>query len=114
VRSLFHTNVSINAFRPHISISAVEHGIRMTSTGYKHNERVGQFTPETGAEELEKAARLASRDVPDHYSTVDEAIQAAFEATPDLQRCPASNPHEKQFFGWTTPSAGPSLALTSR
>jgi hypothetical protein len=49
VRSLFHTNVSIDAFSPHTSISAVEHGIQMTSTGYKHNERVDQFTPETGA-----------------------------------------------------------------
>jgi hypothetical protein len=49
VRSPFHTNVSTDAFRPHTSISAVEHGIRMTSTGSKHNERFDQFAPETGA-----------------------------------------------------------------
>jgi hypothetical protein len=66
----------------------------------------------SAAEEPDEAARLASRDVADNYftnmqltGTVDEGIQAAFEATPGLQRCPASNPHEKQFFGWTTPSA---------
>jgi hypothetical protein len=60
----------------------------------------------SAAEEPDKAARLASRDVADNYftnmqltGTVDEGIQAAFEATPVSSDTPPLIPMRSSFLG---------------